>query len=465
MTTTLTQTSIVPSTTTTTETDTITDSTTQTQITTATDSTTNTIYSTSTLTTTLPTKSTSTIYTTYTETVPTTTTSTTTSTSTSTSYTTSTQTIPTTTTTTQTDTTVQTSTATQTTTTVVTSTSVVTTSVPLYSSNGCVNPSNNQSGITCKSLFTQAVAWKPKINASIGWTVQFTNASYNNIFHASSQTLLNELNMLVQSGATCIRIDIGFDAWLESTTAAQNARSEITYLVNQIRADGKCLIIADAGANSYRTSQITLSQFENASYYRVQTLANLYHPDFYIVIKEPYWYFPMISDNKSATINDSSTWSQLAQNLTNAVQKMSPTTVVGVSTSFQGPNSSFVPSFLTKVNLIPNLGFIGFDVYTAKDFNSTQNYATSGLTKNIWIAEAWSTSNPVTALSPDRASLDQLWIQDLYYFGLNISATNISPFYTNSMSSYSMDNTNYSNRTAVFYEFQHLATTYDGRVH
>ena len=448
--TTITRVNYTTSTLTTTATNTVSTTETATETTTATQTTTSTTTLTATTTQTDVSSSTSTFYTTVTTTVPVTTTTTQTSTTVSTS----TQTVPVTTTLTETDTTLQTLTT--------TTTSTVTTSIPPYANYGCTDPANEQSGITCSWLSQQAVAWKPATNASIGWTAQFTEASYDNIEHTSNQTLFADLNMLVQSGASCIRIDIGYDPWLLPNVTAQN---EMTSVVNAIRADGKCLIFADAGAETYWTNKLPWSQFQTAWVSRVQALATLYHPDFYVVIKEPYWYFDMISDNTTAQVRNGTSWSQLAQTLANTVQSVSPSTLVGVSTSFGALGKQFYVSFVSGTNAIPNVDFVGFDIYTVSDFTNTQSIiGASGLSKNVWISEGWSTAGASVAFSSDRASLDQLWIQDLYYFGLYIHATNINPFYTNCFSSYNPSDLSYTGRTLVFYEYQHLATSYDGRV-
>lgn len=342
-----------------------------------------------------------------------------------------------------------------------TTTTVTTTSLP-YSSTGCTDPAVEQGGITCSWLLQQAILWQPSSNSSVGWTVQFTDASYDNVENLSASTVSADLNMLLQTGATCIRIDIGYDAWLLNNVTAQN---QITSSVNAIRADGKCLIIADAGANYYWQNPIPWSEFQTAWTNRVETLASLYHPNFYIVVKEPNWYAPMVSDaSTNPQYQNVTVWSQLTQTLANSVQSVSPSTRVGISIDAGDPDPTLYTSYLSSISDISNINFVGFDIYTATDFANTQNYIyQSGLTKNIWISEAWSTLVK-DSFSSDRASLDQLWIQDLYYFGLYIHATNISPFVTNCFSSYSQYDTSFTGRTPVFYEYQHLATSYDGYV-
>jgi uncharacterized protein (DUF927 family) len=95
--------------------------------------------------------------------------------------------------------------------------------------------------------------------------------------------------MLLSSDASCIRIDIGYDAWLNNNATAQHELQNIT---SQIQSAGKGLIIADESAEYYRSHPLHRTQFRAAWESRVKTLATVFHPAFYIVIKEPGWYVP-----------------------------------------------------------------------------------------------------------------------------------------------------------------------------
>ncbi len=328
---------------------------------------------------------------------------------------------------------------------------------------GCTDPSNEVSGITCSWLAQEASAWKPiNGNVSIGWSIQFNSASYDNLENTPQSAIQDDLNMLLQSGASCVRIDVGYDAWLLGNLTAQN---ELSGFVNQIRSAGKCLIIADASSEYYRQHPLTWSQYMQAWPGRVETLAGKYHPDFYIVIKEPGWYVPMVSDSKTnPQFQNSTVWTDLAQTLANAVLSVSPSTKVGISISSGASNQQFYVNFLKGVSAVSNITFIGYDIYGSNDFANTLYYISQvGSTKHIWIAEAWSTDTPSIVFSQDRASLDAYWIQVLYYFAIHIGATNVIPFYTDAFASYTQP-ANYGSRTQVFAEFQHLASTYNGAV-
>jgi len=309
----------------------------------------------------------------------------------------------------------------------------------------------------------------------MGWTVLFQSASYDGILTTSESDLQSDLNMLLSTGASCIRIDMGYDAWLSNNVTAIK---EMAGFVNQIKAAGKCLDIADASAEIYRTQPIAWTQFKEAWVERDTTLASFYQPNFFEVVKEPGWYYPMISDYPSNLLIYSSTdWSNLTNWLANSVHSVSPTTKVGIAT----PGSTL--SYVNIAEYIANvtekfpaseIAFVGFDIYGEADLSDTSGFLSlmsnyGGMSgKSIWIAETWPdacTSVPMgqTCPSSSEESLDILYLQVIYYYGLYIHATNIMPFYTNAFVSYSAP-TDLSQRTTVFYTFQHLATIYGGPV-
>jgi hypothetical protein len=155
--------------------------------------------------------------------------------------------------------------------------------------------------------------------------VSYGIPSYNN-----QQVQDADLNMLISTGASCIRTDIGYAPWLTTTDPA--TISLVDNMVGQIKSDQKCLIIADAGSETYRTTSIPWAQFMPAWVQRVQTLAARYQPDYYIVVKEPRWYIPTISDaTTNPLVQSASEWVTLTQELITAVHAVSPNTKIGAS--------------------------------------------------------------------------------------------------------------------------------------
>ena len=325
---------------------------------------------------------------------------------------------------------------------------------------GCIDASNEISGITCSWLALQASLWKPAQNTSIGWSVVFPDASYDNIETTPEQSLQSNLNMLLSSGASCIRIDIGYDAWLSNNVTAQHELENIT---SQIKSAGRCLVIADASAEYYRSHPLDWSQFQTAWVSRVKNLAEIFQPSFYLVIKEPGWYVPMVAGARTnSQFQNATAWIQLEENLANAVHSVSPSTQVGVSIEGGIPasNQPFFVSFLKGVSQFNGTSFIGYDQYGANDMLLDLSLESQVNTaKPIWIAEAWSTATPAVAENQDRASLDAYWIQVMYYYAIYMHASVVEPFFTDMFASYTVP-PNFNMRTPVFYEFHYLATTY-----
>ncbi len=321
------------------------------------------------------------------------------------------------------------------------------------------------------------VQWKPSSYPHIDFGVLFPRASYDNIMTSYNTVDVEnaDLGMLVSTNASYVRIDIGFDAWLQGKTTVQQ---EVSSLVGQIGSDGKTLIIADAAAESYRHGgQLPWVQFQDAWVQRVQTLASLYHPGYYIVVKEPGWYAPMISDaTTNPAVQDPNSWLNLTRVLADAVHAVSPNTQVGVAIAADSlsSNSGLYVPYLRGLANISGVSFMGFDIYTTSGFTNTQNflnqYGNQG--KQVWIAECWSGTGTV-AFDSTRSTLDQKWIQLVYYFGEDIGAKMVIPFFTDIFASYSLTSSSptdptqivslYSQRTPVFYSYGNVIAANSGQ--
>ena len=332
-----------------------------------------------------------------------------------------------------------------------------------------ISPKRDSSAATSAQITTtwldqQLSAWQGATPYPLIFSDQFTSASYTNVNNYNTTALDANLNMLYSTGAQAIRIDIGYAPWLQNSQARIN---EITSVVNNIKAKGDILVIADAASATYQTNPEPWTQFKADWITRVKTLAALYKPDYYIVIKEPGWYAPMVSDaTTNSQFQNASDWLALTQQLVDAVQSVSPNTKIGISVaaSDMSAQTAFYDALLTGAVKIPGISFIGFDIYSITAFTNTQQflqqYGSGG--KAVWIAEAWSGTANV-AIDPSRSSLDTLWIQVLYYFALEIHAQLVSPFFTDLFSSYSTPPTNsqglityFQNRTSVFSEYQKI---------
>ena len=324
-------------------------------------------------------------------------------------------------------------------------------------------------------LDQQLVQWAPGSIYKMSFGAPALALSYGNIYANTStpQVINADLGMIEQTGGKLVRFDMSYDAWLASDTKTIQAFGNYVQMVN---SSGTLIVIADSSAERYRSFPQTWDNFQLAWLQRVKTLASLYHPYAYIVVKEPGWYYPMISDLKTnPTVYDANSWGNLTQALVTAVKSVSPNTRVGVSvaafdlyndSAYQG-KVSFNVQFLQRAEKISNLDFIGFDIYDIAGFLGTQHflsqYGNAG--KAVWIAEAWS-GDQINLSDPSRAQLDVTWIQVLYYFALHVHAEAVLPFYSDLLASYETPPTNaagmlqfYQQRTPVFYEFQKVIST------
>mgnify|MGYP001577895168 FL=1 len=281
--------------------------------------------------------------------------------------------------------------------------------------------------------------WAPASTRPMDFCAVLLRASYDNPRQGynTPDVIKAELDMLLSTGIGSVRVDINYDWWLQSSIAASKGLLLLNKLASTITNLGKRFVIADAGAESYRNKNLSWSSFKTEWVKRVRTLAALYKPSHYIVIKEPAWYFPMISVwNRYTSARNVSDWVQLCRELVAAVKSASPTTKCGIAANNGSP---FDMKVIQACLGITNLDFIGFDMYGSESYYSTMQflnrYGTGG--KDVWTAECWSIDGP-SVFDPSRADLDALWIRAHYYFcQTQILAVEMSPFYSDCFSMYS----------------------------
>ncbi len=324
----------------------------------------------------------------------------------------------------------------------------------------------SSSEITTSWLNQQLTSWKPNSTYPLIFSMIDPGLSHDNPFQSyMTQPVLNsELDMLLGTGAQSIRIEIGYDAWLENDT---QGIATLDHYINGMQSNGTQVVIADAGAGLYYSNPLTWAQFKVAWIQRVQTIAERYHPAYYIVIKEPGFYVPQISDASTNTqFQNVSDWGNLTLALVNAVKQVSPNTKVGftVPANLYHQQSYLQADILSAVIHIPQLDFIGFDIYNINGFEDTLRFLTQigSNGKPVWSAEAWSTEG-TGVFNSSRASLDAEWAQVVYDFALHIHAQVLAPFYTDAFASYQQPPTNtanllsyYQGRTPVFTAFQNI---------
>lgn len=299
--------------------------------------------------------------------------------------------------------------------------------------------------------------------------VVFSAIDYGGIVGAAANEsgAYADLKMLYDTNASAIRIDLNYGPWLTNNATQISAYDSF---IGNITSHNKTLIIADAAAEYYRQHKLSWSDFQTAWVQRVAAVAARYHPDYYVVVKEPPWYFPMLSGYPlslatSGALNVSQ-WMNLTQRLVEAVKNVSPNTKVGVAVTGDMYHQQLPISldYLVAARNVSGLDFIAFDIYTPNAWNDTKRflntYGSGG--KQVWIAEAWSGTAP-DIFNQSREQFDAQWMQTIHTYAESIHAQYLIPFYTTFFSSYQQPSGNppasfYQNRTPVFYAFKNITT-------
>ena len=328
-------------------------------------------------------------------------------------------------------------------------------------------PSTTSTTGGAPSTLSTNVAYVGNLSMASGKTtmsfgVVDASASYGIPSYKNAAVQQADLSMLVSTGAQCVRVDIDYSAWLPGGNAS--LIQLLTSVAKDLRSQGRCLIIADASSESYRNGGcLDWAQFKVAWVQRVAALAALFHPKYYIVVKEPGWYVPMICDAATnplfQSVND---WVGLTQNLTNAVKAASLSAQIGVSIAagYTTTQPAFYIQYVNEAQQLSGISFIGFDIYTSSDQVSVEhflyNYPPS---KPIWIAESWSNPDPSTQA---QAQSDAQWMKSFYSYAQSIKAKMLIPFYTDLFSGYTVPTTSsalitfYQGRTPVYTEFHNV---------
>ncbi len=248
-----------------------------------------------------------------------------------------------------------------------------------------------------------------------------------------------ELAMLVQAGCTVIRIDLNYDPWLD------NSAWEIAKYDNaavMVRAQGLKLMIADAAGESYRNKRKTgWDDFKTAWVSRISAVAARYRPDYYVVVKEPGWYWMMparaLLSQPWARTQD---WIDLTHWLVDAVKKASPKTKTAIAVPgdslYGGRTSDMLLAWYRAALAMPNLDILGFDNYNARSFGDAQRFMREAgpAKKEFWLLEAWSHAKPNETAAESDA--DSAFVTAALRFGGKFHLGGVVFFFTRYLASY-----------------------------
>ncbi len=302
--------------------------------------------------------------------------------------------------------------------------------------------------------------WRPAQWKPINFTMQLSRASYDNILrpHNTQDVIDADVAFCEGVNPTSIRIDMGFDAFAENNTAAI---AKLDKAIATIKAHKRKLIIADAAREYYRHHKPPWDQFAQEWEERIRTLAQRYQPDYYIVIKEPGWYNPMIRNLLlNPTMWKTTTWVNLLDSLNKAVKRVSPNTKTGIAM----PGSNLVQNYLlpneammVQALTLPSNDIIAFDLYGQHDYACVEDflnrYGNGG--KEVWLAELWSGGNNV-CFDASRTELDRRWVVAAYDFALHENASAMSMFFTDAMCDYDIHKTTDPSTLVSLYQTHRL---------
>ncbi len=195
--------------------------------------------------------------------------------------------------------------------------------------------------------------------------------------------LKEQLQVIEETGADVIRIDIDYEAWMTNDVDNINRHNE---LIDQIRNDGKKLMLADRGAASFTQNKVTWEYFKQQHLKHTRIFMETYKPDYYVVVKEPTWYMdidPMISTNTTPMM-----WYELALEACDIVKGINPETKTAVAVY---PSGRLAEGFFELAADISNLDIMGVDCYDTNDLQITTDDLIPLVPddKEIWMLESW----------------------------------------------------------------------------
>jgi len=195
--------------------------------------------------------------------------------------------------------------------------------------------------------------------------------------------LKEQLQVIEETGADVIRIDIDYEAWMTNDVDNIDRHNQ---LIAQIKDDGKKLMLADRGATSFTQNKVTWEYFKQQHLKYTRIFMETYKPDYYVVIKEPTWYMdidPMISTNTTPMM-----WYELALEACDIVKDVNPETKTAVAVY---PSGRLAEGFFELAADISNLDIMGVDCYDTNDLQITTDNLIPLVPddKEIWMLESW----------------------------------------------------------------------------
>lgn len=263
--------------------------------------------------------------------------------------------------------------------------------------------------------------------------------------------LKEQLKVIEETGAGVIRIDMDYEAWMTNNQDNIKRHDEI---IKQIKSDGKLLMLADRGAISFKKNKVSWDYFREQHLKHTRIFMERYRPDYYVVVKEPISYSPMISTKTTPEM-----WYELTAEACNIVKEVNVDTKCAVAVYPSWENPSWIENerrFFELSSNINNLDIMGVDIYDEKAMQTTMNnlIPLAPQNKSIWMLESW---NGVASsyLQPWKEGEDAEWITSSVYFAQKNNFKGYISYYPVHFSSYTrLRGIDWSARTLPFYAYK-----------
>lgn len=260
--------------------------------------------------------------------------------------------------------------------------------------------------------------------------------------------LKEQLKVIEETGAGVIRIDMDYEAWMTNNQDNIKRHDEI---IKQIKSDGKLLMLADRGAISFKKNKVSWDYFREQHLKHTRIFLEKYKPDYYIVVKEPIWYYKFYSMISTDTTPEM--WRDLASEACAIVKEVSPKTKCAVAVYASGEREK---EFFALAADIANLDIMGVDVYDDKDIQATTNNLISLVPENkeLWMLESWN-GGASSYLQPWKENDDANWIKKSVYFSQKNNFSGYIAYYPLHFSSYTkLRDVDWSKRALPFYVYK-----------
>lgn len=241
-----------------------------------------------------------------------------------------------------------------------------------------------------------------------------------------------------------------YEAWMTNDWDNIVRHDEI---INQIKDDGKALMLADRGAIGFKKNKVTWDYFREQHLKHTKIFMEKYKPDYYVVIKEPIWYYKFYSMISTETTPEM--WSDLASRACTVVKDISPATKCAVAVYASGEREK---EFFALAAGIANIDIMGVDVYEDKDIRAVMDdlYALVSETKELWMLESWN-GGASSYLQPWKEKDDADWIKRSVYFAQKNNFKGYISYYPVHFSSYTnLRNIDWNKRTLPFYAYKEI---------